>query len=55
VWSCLRDQRAEKNHDIRIDNKSSENVEQFIYFEAMLKNQDHIHEEIMNKLNPENI
>jgi len=54
VRSCLRDQRAERNHYIKIGNKSFENVEQFRNFEATLKNKNYIHEEIMNKLNPEN-
>jgi hypothetical protein len=35
-------------------NKSFENVEQFRYFETTLKNRNYIHDELMNKLNPEN-
>jgi hypothetical protein len=54
VWSCLRDQRAEQNHNLKMGNKSFENVEQFRYFETMLINKNYFHEEIMNKLNPEN-
>jgi hypothetical protein len=53
VWSCLRDQRA-ANHNIKMCNKSFENVEQFRYFETILKNKNYFHKEIMNKLNPEN-
>ena len=54
MWSRLRDQCAEQNNNIKIGNKSFENVEQLRYFEATLKNQNYIHEEIMNKPNPEN-
>jgi hypothetical protein len=54
VWSCLRDQRAEQNYNIKMGNKTFENVEQFRYFETMLENKNYFHEEIMNKLNPEN-
>jgi len=52
VWSYLRDQYAGQNCNIKMGNKSFENVEQFIYFEATLRNRNYIHEELMNKLNP---
>ena len=37
-------------HNIKIDNKSFERVEQFIYLETTLTNQNFIHEEIKSRL-----
>jgi len=54
IWSYLGDQHAGQNHNIKMGNKSFENVEHFRYFEATLRNRNYIHEERMNKLNPEN-
>ena len=35
---------SEQNHNIKIGNKSFENVKQFRYFEATLKNKNYFHE-----------
>jgi len=37
TWSCLRDQNAGWNHNIKIDNKSFESVEQLKYLVTTLK------------------
>jgi hypothetical protein len=40
------EQNAGQNHNIKLDNKFFETVEQFKYLGATLKNQNCIHEEI---------
>ena len=45
-----RDQNARQSHNINIDNKSSESVEQFIYLRTTLMNQNYIQEEIKSRL-----
>jgi hypothetical protein len=43
-------QNAGHNHNIKIDNKSSERVEEFKYLGATLTNRNSIHEEIKSRL-----
>jgi len=45
-----RDQAAGTDHNIKIDNKSLEWVEQFKYLGTTLTNSNSIHEEIKSKL-----
>jgi len=45
-----RHQNAGQNHNIKIDNKSSERVEQFRYLETTITNQNSIHDEIKSRL-----
>jgi hypothetical protein len=45
-----RNHNAGHNHNIKIDNKSFERVEEFRYFETTLTNQNSIHEEIKSRL-----
>jgi hypothetical protein len=45
-----RNQNAGHNHNIKIDNKSFERVEEFKYLAATLMNQNSVHEEIKSKL-----
>jgi hypothetical protein len=45
-----RNQNAGYNHNIKIDNKSSERVDEFKYLGATLTNQNSIHEEIKSRL-----
>jgi hypothetical protein len=45
-----RNQNAGHNHNIKMDNKSFERVEEFIYLGATLTNRNSIHEEIKNRL-----
>jgi len=45
-------QNARLNHDIKIDSKSFERVEQFKYFRTTLTNQNSIQEEIKSRLQP---
>jgi hypothetical protein len=45
-----RDQNAEQNHNIKIDDKSFERVEQFEYLGTALTNQNSIREEIKSRL-----
>ena len=45
-----RNQNAGHNHNIKIDNKSFERVEEFKYLGATLTNQNSIHEEIKSRL-----
>jgi hypothetical protein len=45
-----RNQNAGQNHNINIDNKSFERVEEFKYLEATLTNRNSIHEEIKTRL-----
>jgi len=50
----LRDQNAGRSHSVRIDNKSSERVEQFQYLVTNLMNRNSIQEEIKSRLKPGN-
>jgi hypothetical protein len=43
-----RDQHA-GHHNLKVDNKSFERVEQFRYFQTTLMNQNSIHEEINSR------
>jgi hypothetical protein len=45
-----RNQNAGQNHDIKIDNKSHERVEQFKYLGTTLTNRNSIQEEIKSRL-----
>jgi hypothetical protein len=45
-----RNQNAGHNHNINIDNKSFQRVEEFKYLGATLTNQNSIHEEIKSRL-----
>jgi hypothetical protein len=45
-----RNQNAEHNHNIKIDNKSFARVEDFKYLNTTLTNRNSIHEEIKNRL-----
>jgi hypothetical protein len=45
-----RDQNAGQNHNIKMDNKSFERVEQFKYLGTTLTNQNSIQEEIKSRL-----
>jgi hypothetical protein len=45
-----RDQNAGHNHNIKIDNKYSESVEEFKYLGATLTDRSSIHEEIKSRL-----
>jgi len=45
-----RDQKAGRNHNIKIDNNSFERVEQFKYLGTTLTNQNSIQEEIKSRL-----
>jgi hypothetical protein len=45
-----RNQNAGHNHNIKIDNKSFERVEEFKYLGATLMNRNSIHEEIKSRL-----
>jgi hypothetical protein len=44
-----REQNEGQNHDIKIDNKSFERVEQFKYLGTTLKNRNSIHDEIKSR------
>jgi hypothetical protein len=45
-----RDHNAEKNHNVNVDKKSFERVEQLRYFGTILMNQNSIHEDIKSRL-----
>jgi hypothetical protein len=44
-----RDQNAERNHSIRIDNSSFERVEEFKYLGTTLTNQNSIQQEVKSR------
>jgi hypothetical protein len=45
-----RNQNVGHNHNVKIDNRSSEKVEEFKYFGVTLTNRNSIHEEIKSRL-----
>jgi hypothetical protein len=45
-----RDQNAKQNHNIKMDNKTFESVEQFKYLGTNLTNQNYIQEELKSRL-----
>ena len=49
-----RDQNAEQSHNLKIDKRSFEIVEQFKYLGTTLANQNSIQEEIKSRSNSEN-
>jgi hypothetical protein len=49
-----RNQNAGQNHNIKIDNKSFERLEQFKYLGTTLTNRKSIHEEIRSRFKSEN-
>jgi hypothetical protein len=49
------DQHAGQNHNIKIDKKSFERVEQFRYFETTVAKQNSIREEIKSRLKSGNV
>jgi sorting nexin-29 len=49
-----RDQNAGQNHNIKLDDKSFERVEQYKYLGTTLTNRNSIHEEIKSRLKPGN-
>jgi hypothetical protein len=49
-----RDQNEGQNHNIKLDNKSFERLEQFRNLGTTLKNRNSIHEEIKIRLKSEN-
>jgi hypothetical protein len=48
------DRNAGQNHNIKLDNKSSERVEQFKYLGTAVTNRNYIQEEIKSRLNSGN-
>jgi hypothetical protein len=48
------DQRSDQNQDIKIRNRSFENVSQFKYMETTVTDQNLIQEEIKRRLNSDN-
>jgi hypothetical protein len=50
----FRDQNAGQNHELKIGNRSFENVSQFKYMRTTVTNQNLIHEEIKRRLNSGN-
>jgi hypothetical protein len=54
VYVSVFHQNAQQNHDIKIPNRSSENVGQFRYLETTVTNQNLINEEIKRRLNSGN-
>jgi hypothetical protein len=49
-----QDQTAGQNHNIQVDNKPFESVEQIIYLGTSLTNQNSIHEDIKSRLKSRN-
>ena len=49
-----RDQNAGQSHNIKIDNSSSERVEEFIYLETNITNQNPIQVEVKSRLDSGN-
>jgi hypothetical protein len=55
TWSCLEIRAQEKNHNIKIDNKSFERMEEFKYLGTTLTNQNSIYEEIKSRVKLGNV
>ena len=53
--SMSQDRNARQSHNIKIDNKSLERVEQLKYFTTTMTNQNSIQEEIKNRLKSGNV
>ena len=47
---CVRDQRAGRNHSVKIDSNSFEGVEEFKYLGTTLTNQNCIQVEVKSRL-----
>jgi len=50
-----RDKYPGQNHNIKIQNKAFKRVEQFIYLETILTNQNFIHEDIKSRMKYRNV
>jgi len=50
TWSCLEIRSAGRIHNIKIDNRAFERVEEFKYLGTTLANQNSIQEEIKSRL-----
>jgi hypothetical protein len=55
IWCCLVTRLQEKKHDMKIANRSFENVTKFKYLESRLGNQSFIQEKIKKILNSGNV
>jgi len=51
----FQDQNAERSHNVKKDNRSSERVEQCKYLETTITNQNSIQEEIKSRLKSGNV
>jgi hypothetical protein len=50
-----RDKYPGQNHNIKIQNKTFERVEEFIYLETILTNQNSIHEDFKSRMKSGNV